>query len=115
MTTLDLAFTFFNPDHAIISNNILYEIRKQVATTFENCGFGAIQEADSKFGNTYAIPVVDNYSDVDSELYIAYLLWLPVPNNHGNYSELVTNGLLQIKHHILTRFHIYTIIRMTFS
>ena len=115
MTTVDISFRFFHADHWHMDNDQIHEIRKELATTLNNCGFGDVTENDSMFANTYAVPEVDKYWDEECELYISYMMWYPTPQQHGDFNQFITEGIHQLKQHIFTRFHIYTVIKIVFS
>ena len=113
MTTIELSFTFCNEDHTQLSNELVRNIRRYVAETLQNCGFGAVQEtASGKFDNLHAVPINDQYYDMERELFISYVWWYPIQEGQGRYDQLVSVGLPQIKTHLRTNYQIYSIIRL---
>lgn len=113
MATIELSFTFCNEDHSQLSNELVRNIRRYVAETLQNCGFGAVQEtATGKFDNLHAVPINDQYYEFERELFISYVWWYPIQEGQGRYDQLVSIGLPQIKTHLRTNYQIYSIIRL---
>ena len=112
MSTIELSFTCSNENHTRLSNEQIYNIRKYIASVLENCGFGVVTEHDDKFSNLNAIPVTDNYYDLEAELFISYIWWYPIPPERGHYEQLVSTGIPQIKNYLRTQYHIYSVIRL---
>ena len=110
---VELAMTFHTADHSPICNSTIRDIRERVAQMLENSEFGRKLENGDQFGNEFAIPITDQYFDVDNELFISFS-WI-YPFRHGNFTELVTNGLFQLKSHIFNQYHIYLIARIAIS
>lgn len=110
---VELTLTFHTQDHSPICNSTLRQIREQVAQMLENSEFGRKLENDDQFGNEFAIPVIDQYFDVDNELFLSFS-WV-YPLRHGNFKELITTGLFQLKSHVFKQFHIYLIARIAIS
>lgn len=116
MSTIELSFTCCTEDRSRIPNDTMRTIRRYIAQTLENCGFGPVQEdGEDKFHNLYATPTTDEFYDLEGDLFISYIWWYPIPEGHGRYDQLVTVGLPQIKSHLRTNHNIYVIIRLCFT
>ena len=102
---MEISFAFFNRFHLPIENNILYELRREVARTFQNYGFGEIIEIENdKFANTFAIPVTDRYYEVEQDLFISFRIENPREINHGDLAGLLLHGIPDLQFWTRTRY-----------
>ena len=113
MTEVRISFSFYvsNNRRVVMENSVRHQMRKMVAEMMRDSGFGAVQEADDdKFVNEYAIPLQDQYYDMDAELFIVYsFVW---PLHDGNYARLVSEGIPNLIANVNNEHHIHVISRV---
>lgn len=101
MTTLEIVFLVFAPDHTDLRNDAVYEIRKSIAEQFQNHEFGNIaMVGDRQFINTFAIPDTDVVVD---EKRLVEIFHFNLPLTHGNYLGLIRD-ITNFYNHITTHF-----------
>lgn len=114
---IEISFTFFHQDNHPISNDLLFELRREVANVFQNSDFGVVEEFENdKFINTFAVPFTDNYFQPENELFISYVFAFPFA--HGNFAALVSENIPRIYNFLQTsdRFHEFrVIVRITMN
>lgn len=109
MTELYIGFIFSNFLNPDIAPETLYNIRRLIALTFEQCHFGISREHDNHFANEFATPNVDNYyfNELDAErpssLQISYVF--PYPIEHGDIGKLVSTGFQSIHEYIRRNYN----------
>ena len=114
MVNIEINFQVFHPEHLNIDNNTLYNIRKLIGETFENADFGTILDNSNIFtGNTFAIPITDEYYTPDNELFIQYTFSFPL--HHGNFSDLAGIHIPQLHNRIRNEFGLLAFIRIIYS
>lgn len=95
MTELSTTFVFHNIDRSPISNDVLFNIRREVANAIERCGFGEVIESDSdKFRNVYCSPTSDVYITPEEELVISF--YFTIPSQFGDVFRLVTTEVVNL-------------------
>lgn len=97
MTTVEIHFLIFYPDHAPIENHVQYEIRHEIAKMFENSGFGdVIENGQHRFMNVYAIPTEDDIIDAELSLFYAF-------NTHENRNNnrILTSFAIEELHNLI--------------
>lgn len=106
MERIDFSLTFFdreNPDRQF-SNQMLYDIRKEVARCMETAGFGAVLEnGPEKFSNTWAVPTDDFFVLPENHLFISFSWRAPIL--HGNFASLVMDAIPHLHQFIRDNFH----------
>lgn len=111
---IEINFQFSYPDFHRIENDVLYQLRREVALTFENAEFGRVLEADNdRFTNVFIVPVGDNYFEPDNDLFITYTLQTPL--NNGNLGALLLQSIPELMLRIRAQHNIDTRIRIVYT
>lgn len=94
MREVGIRFIFRGNRENPLSNALIYDIKRQVARTLENCDFGAVQEnGHGVFINEYITPSISQYDPVSDELHICFYLPFPIVENHGDLWRLQSEGV----------------------
>lgn len=104
--SIELSFSFYYLDHREISNDVRYQLRRQIANMFELCHFGEMHEDQ-------LIPIRDDYVERDNVLFI--LFSFPNPPEHGDLGMIVTDGIPSILNFIRQIPELQSFTRMFFD
>lgn len=89
-------FRFFSNSENPISQDVIYELRREVALHLEHSGFGVYMETpEMKFRNVAASPAIDEYDDIDRELLLSY--YLPFPLRDGDLHRIMFECVPELK------------------
>lgn len=111
--TIELSFTFYYPDHTEISNDIRFQLRRQVANMFELCRFGEMHQDGDTFWNEHLVPATDEYVERNHELFI--LVSFPNPPEFGDLGMIVSEGIPTILNFIRQIPGLQSFIRMFYG
>lgn len=104
--TIELSFSFYYLDHAEISNDVIFQLRRQIANMFDLCHFGEMHEDQ-------LIPIRDEYVEREHELFMLFSFSYPPAN--GDLGILVTEGFSTILNFIRQIPNLRLDIRMFFD
>jgi len=95
MRELHVQFIFHGVKDQPMTNDLIFQLRREVSRRLEASGFGASIELEDgrTFENDFAVPVIDAYIDYENELHISYIWLYPLALGHGDMAELVNNQI----------------------
>lgn len=114
MNNVEIVFRAWRLDNEVIPNHILYELRKNIASMFEDAGLGMIQEREGdKFANDFIQPIIDDYYTDENILVIFYNI--PYPFVHGSFSDLLTDYIPHLFERLQHELDLKMDVRIKFS
>lgn len=103
-------YNFFNHP---IENGELYAIRKEIATIFQQSGFGEILEQNDKFSNEFLIPTNDEYLEDEFQLFESFVC--DFPPLHGDIENFIMQGIPHLQDIIRRQFRLMIHVRIIFN
>lgn len=104
MRELHVQFIFHGERENPMSNDVQYQLRREVSRSLETAGFGASMEIEGhQFENEFAVPVIDLFIDYENELHITFIWLYPLSLGHGDMAELVTNQIPRLMEFVRER------------
>lgn len=98
MSRVELSYTFVKNENLDFENELLFNLRREIAQLMNNNGFGEIIEnGTDKFANVYAEPFMDEYFRQNNELVVVYVFHTPL--NNGDLAQLLGN-IVDFQNHI---------------
>ena len=97
MGEFEIHFDFFinqGDDPVEIPDDVKNQLRREVATIFEEAHFGALMETDNHYANVYAVPVTDTYFREEGRLHIGFHFIYPLA--HGDIGKLLSDGVAKM-------------------